>query len=175
MYTGSVTSLAVFASINLLGLAGGLFFAWRAIRRTARFVRLARRSTFSAAMMRAQQAAYRQAYRCATDVHYYLSRIALMFCVNLVALTAVIFTSVGLLVRPESGSATSVHSWALFATCSVFVFVAFLGWSVTRTVRLARRVLRIRRNIRTVTARRRRSRRRLGALSCDDRPGHNPN
>ena len=150
-------SLAAFAIVNLSALAGGLFFISRALRRTWRFARLAQRSSFTAAMRRGRLVAHRQAYRCAVDAPYYLSRIALMFCVNLVALTGVLFASIGLASRPETGAPISLQSWQLFATCSVLIFVIFMAWGLVRTVRLARRVLQIRRNLRTIAARKQRT------------------
>ena len=150
----SATSLAVFAFVDLVAIAGGVFFLWRAMRRTWRFARRARRSSFSAALAKGRHTAHRQAYRCAVDVQYYLSRLALMSCVNLLAVTGVMFASFGLAVRPANGSPMAPESWQLIAICSLLIFVAFMGWSFTRTVRLARRVLRIRRNLRAASARR---------------------
>ena len=157
MYAMSTTSLLAFVIVDLAAIAGALFFTWRAMRRMARFVRLARRSSFSAALARGRHVAHRQAYRCAADVHYYLARLALMFCVNLLAVTGVIFATIGLLVRPGDEAIMAPATWSIVAAGSGFIFVAFMAWSVTRTVRLSRRVLGIRRNMRAVVARQRRT------------------
>jgi hypothetical protein len=45
--------------------------------------------------------------------------------------------------------------WQQFAAGTLFILVIFMAWSVTRTINLARRVLRIRRNLRAAAARKR--------------------
>lgn len=106
-------------------------------------------------MRRGRLIAHRQAYQCAIDVHYYLSRIALMFCSNLLASTGILFAAIGLTAQPDTGSQASLQVWQQFAAGTLFLLVIFMAWSVTRTINLARRVLRIRRNLRAAAARKR--------------------
>ena len=69
-----------------------------------------------------------------------------MFCMVLLASTAVLFASIGLVRDPE----TTVIS---FASLMLLAFVAFMGWSIARVALLARRVLRLRQKLRDVASR----------------------
>ncbi|MCW3796193.1 hypothetical protein OMW55_00010 [Sphingomonas sp. BN140010] len=144
-----------FSIVSALALAGAVFFILRATRRAWRFVRLARSSSYASAMRRGRLIAHRQAYQCAVDVHYYLSRIALMFCSNLLASTGILFAAIGLTAQPETGGKTSLQVWQQFAAVTLFILVIFMGWSFTRTINLARRVLRMRRDLRAAAVRKR--------------------
>lgn len=86
--------------------------------------------------------------QCALDVSYYLSRLALMFSANLLGLAGVIFTAVGMLAAPQPGSPISPGLWLAIASASMLMFVALTAWSLFRTVRLARKVMEIRRRLR---------------------------
>ena len=91
--------------------------------------------------------------RCATDLSYYLSRLSLLFATNLVSVAGVIFAAVCLR-DIDAGEWASV--WTTLASISLLVFAILSVRSVTRTVRLARQVLQIRRKIRSVEFRKRR-------------------
>ncbi|MFC7536828.1 hypothetical protein ACFQPG_05535 [Sphingomonas sp. GCM10030256] len=144
--------------VSALGFAGAVFFMWRALLREWRFVRLARRISVRRALRRRAFVTLRQAYHCATDPTYYLSRVSLMICMNLVAATAVIFASVGLAAGEHSSGGSEI-----VATGALLLFVLFFAWSVARISKLARRVLRVRRKLRAVDARKRQR-------SCGPRP-----
>ena len=152
------TNAMALAIVDLLALIGGFFFIWRALRRAWRFADLARHTSFGTARRRGRHQAHRQALRCATDVSYYVSRLALLFCVSLLSIAGVIFAAVEA-VYPLDGSnglVISAVAWKVLVTSSILVFAAFAARSIYRTVRLARQVMEIRRKIRSVAARRRR-------------------
>jgi hypothetical protein len=146
----SSVGVALLALVDILALFGGLFFLWRAIRRAWRFARQARRRSLTAAFRSSRHVAQRQAMRCAMDVSYYLSRLALLFCTNLVSISGVLFAAVFLVGKDGGGDAGAL------AACSLLIFTALSVRSVYRTVRLIRQVLKMRRKIRSVEARKRR-------------------
>ncbi len=99
--------------------------------------------------------AHRQAFRCATDQPYYASRLALLFCANLLGIAAVIFAAVAALVEPNGALGISAERWATWTGVAMLIFVAFAIRTIVRTVRLARKVLDIRRRLRAVESRKR--------------------
>lgn len=103
--------------------------------------------------------AHRQAYRCATDEAYYLSRLALQFCANLLSISALIFAAVASLAEPQGALGVSDERWATWTGAAALIFVAFAIRTIVRTVRLARKVLEIRRKLRAAESRRRAPRR----------------
>lgn len=156
LQAGPATSLALLAIVDALALIGGFFFIWRAARRGLRFVAHARRVSLGAAVRSARRTSHRQATRCATDVSYYLSRLALMFCTNLASIAGIIFAAVCLADEGAFRSSANGAAWREFASISLILFTAFAVRSFYRTIRLTRQVMRIRRNIRSAAARRRR-------------------
>lgn len=148
-------SVALLALVDVLALLAGIFFIWRAMKRFLRFARAAHRTSFEAAYRAVRQVSLRQAMRCATDDTYYLSRVSLLFCTNLVSVTGLVFSGVCLAgdgrLTPDAGSA-----WKIFASIALLLFTILSMRSFYRTIRLARQVLQIRRKIRLVAARKRR-------------------
>lgn len=157
----SSVGVALLALVDILALLGGFFFLGRAIRRLWRFIGHARRKSVKAAFRSSRQVAQRQAMRCAMDVSYYLSRLALLFCTNLVSVTGVLFAAVFLVGR--NGQTGGPSALSALAAGSLLVFTALSVRSIYRTVRLIRQVLQMRRKIRSVEARKRRL-----ALVADD-------
>ena len=89
------SNMTIFAAVDLLALVGSIFFIWRAARRMWRFIGVWRLTSFRRALWRSRHAALKQAFRCATDEIYYLSRLTLLFSANLLAVGAVIFAALG--------------------------------------------------------------------------------
>ena len=108
-----------------------------------------------AAVRRGHLVAHRQALRCATDQAYYASRLTLLFCANLLSIAAVIFAAVAAIAEPNGAMGISSERWATFTGAFVLIFVAFTMRAFVRTVRLARKVLEIRRKLRMVESRKR--------------------
>lgn len=141
------TNLLPFVVVDVLALLGGGLFIWRAVRRVWRNA-AGRRSSSRTEDPRGRQFEQGLAMQCALDVSYYLSRLALMFSANLLGLAGVIFTAVGMLAAPQPGSPISPGLWLAIASASMLMFVALTAWSLFRTVRLARKVMEIRRRLR---------------------------
>jgi hypothetical protein len=150
-----MTSLALLALVDVLALIGSVLFVWRAVKRLWRFAGAARRNSLEVALRRVRQISCRQAMRCATDVSYYNSRLALLFAANMVSVTGLIFAAVCLanVERPPAGGPSG---WTEFASASLLIFTVLSLRSFYRTIRLARQVLQIRRKVRSVEARKRR-------------------
>ena len=149
------SSVALLALVDALALLGGLFLVWRAVKRFWRFCGVARRKSLEAAFRGVRQVSWRQAMRCATDENYYLSRLSLLFCTNVISVTGLIFAGVTLAGDDHSLSDAS-PAWSALASGSLIAFTVLSIRSFYRTVRLARQVLQLRRKIRTVAARKRR-------------------
>ncbi len=138
------------AAVDLLALVSASIFMWRAARRAWRFIRLSRSASVRTAVRRSRLSAHRQAFRCATDLHYYASRLTLLFCANLVGLAGLILVTASTpRVREQAFSieTTSEH------TLTLVILVAFISWTTVRMVKLARRVMVIRRRLRHVRSR----------------------
>jgi hypothetical protein len=148
----SSISLLLLAFVDAVALLGGLVFTWRALKRLRRFAAVVRKKSFEVAVRSVRHVSTRQAMRCATDLSYYLSRLALLFTTNLVSVTGVIFAAICLanVVAEKSSSA-----WTALAGISLLMFTLLTVRSFYRTVRLARQVLQIRRKIRNVDLRKR--------------------
>ena len=140
------SNMTIFAAVDLLALVGSIFFIWRAARRMWRFIGVWRLTSFRRALWRSRHAALKQAFRCATDEIYYLSRLTLLFSANLLAVGAVIFAALGAAHSPGG-------TWKWIADVVLLLFAAFAIRAFHRTVSLARKVLEIRRRLRTVSFR----------------------
>lgn len=148
------SNLTIFAAVDVLVLLASIFFLWRGARRLSRFVQLSRRTSFETALRRARQTAHRQAIRCATDEHYYLSRLALFFCANLVSVAAVIFAAIALSVPPHAVVGMSAWAWTWVANAFLLLFLILAARNVFRTVKLTRKVMAFRRKLRSLSHRR---------------------
>ena len=148
--------IAILAAADLLILLGSSFFVWRGARRLGRFLRLSRNSSFRATLQRTWFRANRQAIRCAKDVHYYLARLSLLSCGNLVGIAAVLFGILAATVQPQRNGVISPLAWEELTALSLLLFAAFAMWTFVRTVRLARKVMQVRRKMRAKLARKQR-------------------
>ena len=150
-----MTSVGLLALVDVVALIGGFVFVWRGVKRLGRFGGTARRTSVEAALRGVRHVSCRQAMRCATDVSYYLSRLALLFATNLVSVTGLIFAAVCLtdIKQPVVGGSSV---WTVFASTSLLIFTVMSVRSLYRTMRLARQVLQMRRKIRSIEARKRR-------------------
>jgi hypothetical protein len=146
------SSLVLLAIVDVLVLMGAFIFTWRAVRRWWRLAQRARRTSLKAAIRAARRTSHRQAYRCAVDASYYQSRLSLLFCANLASVTGLVFAAVCV-----TDADQNFPAWVAFASASLLMFAFFSTRSFYRTTRLARQVLRIRRNIRAAARRRRRA------------------
>jgi hypothetical protein len=142
------SEMVVFAIVYLLAFLGSCLFVWRAVRRLWRFLRICRRTTVKSAFRRSRQAAHRQAFRCATDDVYYLSRLTLLFSANLLAVTAVVFASIGVVAKPGPTFGLAANAWPWIANLLLLLFVMFAVRAFYRTARLSRQVMEIRRRLR---------------------------
>lgn len=149
------TPIAMFALVYVVALIGTSFFIWRGARRGWRFIRLARATSLKVAVRRGRLVAHRQAVRCAMDESYYLSRLALLSCADLFGIGALIFAAIGTMAEPGGDVGISSDAWHLTANAFLLVFAAFTVRAFGRTARLARKVLEIRRKMRTVAYRQR--------------------
>ena len=149
-------SSGIFLVVDGLALAGGAFFLWRTVRRAGRFAALARRTSFKAALGRGRRRAHGQAVRCATDVSYYLSRLALMFCANLVSVTGAILAAITVAGERSANPAAAGATREMTATIMLLLFAVLVVRNLVRTVRLARKVMEIRRRRRMAAARNKR-------------------
>ena len=129
--------------VDVLALLGATVFLWRSARRIWRFLRLARRMSFETARRRSHFVAQRQAFRCATDLHYYISRLALFLSACLIGLTGLVLV----------GASASPPEAAWVQTTTSLVLAAFVAWMSLRIARLSRRVMAIRRRLRRHRAR----------------------
>jgi hypothetical protein len=150
--SAAATSIVLLAIVDALVLSGAFVFTWRAVLRWWRLVGRARRTSLKDAIRSARRTSHRQAYYCAVDGNYYLSRLSLLFCANLASVTGLVFAAVCV-----TGAAHYFPLWEIFASASLLMFALFSLRSFYRTARLARQVLRIRRNIRAATRRGRRA------------------
>lgn len=148
--TSSATSLLLLAVVDALVLTGASVFTYRTVLRWWRLLERARRTSLKDAIGTARRMSHRQAYYCAVDPNYFLSRMALLFCANIASVTGLVFAAVCV-----TDAAHSFPVWERFASASLLLFALFSTRSFYRTARLARQVLRIRRNIRLAGRRRR--------------------
>jgi hypothetical protein len=150
--SAAATSIVLLAIVDALVLSGAFVFTWRAVMRWWRLVGRARRTSLKDAIRSARRTAHRQAYHCAVDGAHYLARLSLLFCANLASVTGLVFAAICV--------TDAVHNFPPledFANASLLMFALFSARSFYRTVRLARQVLRIRRDIRAASRRRRRA------------------
>jgi hypothetical protein len=148
--SAAAASIVLLAIVDALVLMGAFVFTWRAARRWWRLADRARRTSLKGAVRSARWTAHRQAYHCAVDNAHYLARLSLLFCANLAGVTGLVFAAVCV--------TDAVHDyppWGAFASASLLMFALFSTRSFYRTMRLARQVLRIRRDIRAASRRRR--------------------
>ena len=129
------------AAVLLLALLGAAVFLWRGARRAWRFIRVARATSFRVAVRRTRFVAQRQAYRCATDLHYYVSRLAIFFSAGLIGLAALI------LVAANGADALGLYA-AWLPQFTMVALAALVGWMSLRAAKLARRVMAFRRRLR---------------------------
>jgi uncharacterized integral membrane protein len=148
------SNIAIFALLDLLALFASLVFVWRGLRRASRFARLSARTSFGLVYRRARHIALRQAYRCATDESYYLSRLAIFWSANLVGGVAMIIAVIGATIEPDAMARLPLDTWRWIANFFVLLFAAFTVRSLARTTSLARRVMEVRRRLRLVSRRR---------------------
>jgi hypothetical protein len=144
----------IIAAIDVLVLAGAAVFMWRSARRGWRFIRLSQRTSFGTALRRHRFVAQRQAFRCATDLHYYASRLAIFVSGNVAGLAGLV--AVGIVSRtgrhdPPLHGGPGIRFW-MFALPLV-VLVIFIAAMTLRTAKLARRVMIIRRRLRRLPLR----------------------
>ena len=128
--------LTVVALVDVLALLGAAIFLWRGARRAWRFVRLAGRTSLGTALRRSRFLAARQAFRCATDLHYYISRLALFLSACLIGLTGMILVAAG----------TDHAGWSQSLT--LLALAAFVAWMSLRIAKLSRLVMAFRRRLR---------------------------
>jgi hypothetical protein len=158
----SFTLLAL-AAVDILALVGGVYTLLRAARRARNLVRIALSSSLAVAARRARLTFYRQAFKCASDLHYYTSRLAILLCVNLLTLSGVIFAALASVEADISGPAS--EAMRPVATGSMVVFAALAARSVLRTLKLARKVMQIRMRRRSAEARIHRFSRRISPVA----------
>ena len=146
-------NLLALALVDCLALIGGLYALWRSAKRARRFVALALRSSLAAAVRRSQFTSRRQAMKCALDIHYYVSRLAILFSVNLLSLSGVTFAALVSIQAGATASRTYSVSSSSIASGSMIIFAALALKTFVRTLRLARKVMRIRMKRRSAAAR----------------------
>jgi hypothetical protein len=131
-----VLDLTLVALVDVIALLGAVIFLWRGARRAWRFVRLAGRTSVGTALRRSRFVAARQAFRCATDLHYYISRLALFFSACLIGLTGLILVA----------ASTDHVDWSQSLT--LLALAAFVAWMSLRIAKLSRLVMAFRRRLR---------------------------
>lgn len=129
-------------AVNLLTLLVAAIFLLRGAKRAWRFIELSRRESVRSAYRHHHFGAQRQSFRCATDLHYYVSRLALFSCAGMIGLTGLLLVALERLFL----DANSAAGWAQAVT--VLGLVGMILFTVLRTVRLCRRVLVLRRRLR---------------------------
>ena len=133
--------LTIVSAVNLLTLLVAAIFLLRGAKRAWRFIELSRRQSVRSAYRQHHFGAQRQAFRCATDLHYYVSRLALFFCAGMIGVTGLLLVALERLFLDAPAA-----SWAQSVT--ILGLVGLILLTVLRTVRLCRRVLVLRRRLR---------------------------
>jgi hypothetical protein len=134
----------IVATANLFALITGTAFFVALFIATWRFVRNAYQTSIRSALLRIRNRHRMIAYRCATDVHAYLSRIALLFLILATSSVGLLVSGIAQLLPKTSHSGFLTPFFTTFNQIAFIWFTAFFLWGLNRLRALLRSVNRMR-------------------------------